>query len=89
MRLEFATMALGLAVFTRSIQNRSVSAFNVNINNVRTRTFTTSSFSKLNLSAVVENDTDDIDMSTLFPQMGKDIEDVAPRMRFAPSPTGR
>ena len=29
------------------------------------------------------------DISGLFPQMGKTIEDCAPRMRFAPSPTGR
>ena len=50
----------------------------------------------LHLSAVetvngVANETDgsDDDMSALFPQKGKNIEDCAPRMRFAPSPTGR
>jgi len=49
----------------------------------------------LHLSAVeilngVANETDgsDDDISALFPQKGKNVEECAPRMRFAPSPTG-
>ena len=49
--------------------------------------------SRLSMSAVeadqevTNNDSDDL--ADLFPQKGKDILDCAPRMRFAPSPTGR
>ena len=49
--------------------------------------------SKLAMSAieadqeVTNGDCDDL--ADLFPQKGKDILDCAPRMRFAPSPTGR
>ncbi len=36
-----------------------------------------------------DSGSDNDDISSLFPQKGKSIEDCAPRMRFAPSPTGR
>jgi hypothetical protein len=119
MRLQFATMALGLAMLTRQIQIRSVTAFQVgssltlrSSSSTSTGTTTRSSIRRrrpipstdslfhlvqersdamgghLNLSAVQEDQTTD-DISKLFPQAGQNIEDVAPRMRFAPSPTGR
>lgn len=108
MRLQLATMALSLAILTRQIQNRSVTAFQVG-SSFHLRSFTTSSSSSsstttttssgfrssLNLSAVEQvtngavNDTNDNDFSNLFPQKGKNILECPPRMRFAPSPTGR
>lgn len=61
-----------------------------------TTTTTSSGFrSFLNLSAVEQvtngavNYTDDNDISNLFPQKGKNVLECPPRMRFAPSPTGR
>ena len=49
---------------------------------------------RLEMSAVettdkeVVNGTDD-DLASIFPNKGKNVLDCAPRMRFAPSPTGR
>mmetsp|Transcript_14029 Transcript_14029/g.21298 ORF Transcript_14029/g.21298 Transcript_14029/m.21298 type:complete len:874 (-) Transcript_14029:607-3228(-) len=126
MRLQLATMALSLAIFSRQIHLRSVSAFAPQIRSLtatttkssatttspsrRTRRFRPKQKSDslqalledmerkgipLHLSAVeilngVANETDgsDDDISALFPQKGKNVEECAPRMRFAPSPTG-
>ena len=114
MRFEIATMALGLAIFTRQIQMRSVTAFQIG-SSFQLRSFTSSSSSSsssstpssfttskmgimsLNLSAVQEttngsvvlNGDDNDNMDNLFPQKGKNVEEAPPRMRFAPSPTGR
>jgi len=146
MRLDIATMALGLAILTRQIHIRSVSAFTLSNRHYLSRTFTTGSNSNTNGSgsttsaavngrgrlgrrtrpaqssdslasilesmnqrhglfmSVVEESTSsstsvngsssgdmtisDEEMSKLFPQKGKNLDDMAPRMRFAPSPTG-
>jgi len=107
MRFDIATMALGLAIFTRQIQMRSVTAFQIG-SSFQLRSFTSSSSSttsssttskmgimSLNLSAVQETtngsvvSNGDDNMENLFPQKGKNVEEAPPRMRFAPSPTGR
>ena len=106
MRLEIATMALGLAVFTRSFHIRSVSAFQI-VSSTQTRSFATTIRSSsssagvgvgvgrngnplhASVEAVSGADSDTLNIDDLFPQKGKDLEDCAPRMRFAPSPTGR
>ena len=103
MRFEIATMALGLAIFTRQIQMRSVTAFQIG-SSFQLRSFISSSSSSttskmgimsLNLSAVQETtngsvvSNGDDNMENLFPQKGKNVEEAPPRMRFAPSPTGR
>ena len=84
-------------MLSRQIQTRSVSAFQIS-GLSQVRSFSTkgsdSSVGKtwrtsLNLSAVQAEASSDIDIDELFPQKGKDIMDCPPRMRFAPSPTGR
>jgi glutamyl-tRNA synthetase len=94
-------MALGLAVFTRSLNLRSVSAFQI-VSSTQTRSFATTIRSSSSSSSVGRNgtplhasvetvsgaDSDTLNIDDLFPQKGKDLEDCAPRMRFAPSPTG-
>lgn len=100
MRFQIATMALSLVMLSRQIQTRSVSAFQIS-GLSQVRSFTTKRFSNsgenswrtsLNLSAVeteTSGTSSEIDIENLFPQKGKDIMECAPRMRFAPSPTGR
>ncbi len=36
----------------------------------------------------ITNDDDEYDGRALFPNIGKNVRDLPPRMRFAPSPTG-
>lgn len=137
MRLQFATMTLAIAILSRQIRVRSVSAFQISsssqlLHRSLTSSTTTSATTTtdnatrrsrrnrpvhssdslhnmiqemernkgkkamtLSMSAVeadkltVNGEEAGDDLSNIFPQKGKDILDCAPRMRFAPSPTGR
>lgn len=99
MRLSVAAMAL-VAVATRGGFLRTSRGF-VSAFSTVPRTFATKKasapFGALHggLYATVESDTEqstvaaDDDFDVEFPLMGKRSEDCPPRMRFAPSPTGR
>lgn len=103
MRLQLASMALSLTYLltnTRFQSIRVASAFVQNGgNHVNGRTFSVKKSAIGNrditgiLRATVEEGTDvsgvgASDDETLFPLKGKDPMECAPRMRFAPSPTG-
>jgi len=85
MRLHIASMALSLAIFTNHA--RTLSAFTMR----GTGAGVARGFS-LKVGAVEGETTVNGESSladALFPLKGKTVEDCAPRMRFAPSPTGR
>ena len=92
MRLHIASMALSLAVFTRH-HTRTVTAFT--LRPLTSRTATGAGLKPLAVGAV-EGSTDATDVTNIngkddiiFPLKGKDVLQCPPRMRFAPSPTGR
>ena len=87
MRLHIASMALSLAIFTRHVRTAtaftmrpltSVRGFALGVGAVEGETETETA-AKVNGEADVVR----------FPQKGKNVELAPPRMRFAPSPTGR
>jgi hypothetical protein len=83
MRLHIASMALSLAIFTNHV--RTMSAFTM-----RPLTTAVGRGASLKVGATesetaVNGEVADV----VFPLKGKSIDQCAPRMRFAPSPTGR
>ena len=84
MRLHIASMALSLAIFTNHV--RTMSAFTM-----RPLTTAVGRGASLKVGAT-ESETainGDVADEIVFPLKGKAIDQCAPRMRFAPSPTGR
>jgi hypothetical protein len=92
MRLSVASMALSLTLLSTY---RHATAFLPKGSHVRTLSKTSfglnESTGSSKLFATVEDATVESNEATenLFPLLGLDVMDVAPRMRFAPSPTGR
>jgi hypothetical protein len=99
MRLSFTAMALSLALVSRQVcafSLRSQSAKTVSLS--RSNFVTTSSIrhsrSIRSLSVATSSDTvngvsEDKSDDDLFPLKNKNVLECPPRMRFAPSPTGR
>lgn len=105
MKLHVASMALSLAIFTRHVRTTAAftmrplstvstqSAAGKFVENRRRGVIAIpyQEFSKL--SATVEDETTTLvngeEDLVKFPLKGKNVEECAPRMRFAPSPTGR
>ena len=92
MRLSAASMALGLT-FLSAYRHASAFVPKGHVRHLSKMSFGLNESNESKLSATVEDTAVDNDvgklMGDIFPQSGKDVMEVAPRLRFAPSPTGR